>query len=44
MFNLLLKRITVIVGHYGSGKTELSVNLAVYSASKGARILKQFDK
>lgn len=31
------KRITLVVGHYGSGKTEFSVNLAMKLASKGYR-------
>lgn len=31
-----MKRILIIAGHYGSGKTEFSVNLAVYAARNGA--------
>lgn len=31
------KRISVIVGHYGSGKTNLAVDLAVKSAASGAK-------
>lgn len=30
-----MKKITVITGHYGSGKTNLSVNLAVKAAQEG---------
>lgn len=33
-----MKRITAIVGHYGSGKTEVAVNLAVKEAKKGMSI------
>lgn len=32
---LLQRNITVIVGHYGSGKTELAVNLALDAAAQG---------
>ena len=30
-----MKRITIITGHYGSGKTNLSVNLALKAAAEG---------
>lgn len=33
-----MKKITVITGHYGSGKTNLSVNLALDCARKGERV------
>lgn len=33
-----MKKITIITGHYGSGKTNLSVNLAVKAAEEGKRV------
>jgi DhnA family fructose-bisphosphate aldolase class Ia len=33
-----MKKITIITGHYGSGKTNLSVNLAVNAASEGKKV------
>lgn len=33
-----MKKITVITGHYGSGKTNLSVNLAVKAAQEGKNV------
>ena len=33
-----MKRITVITGHYGCGKTNLSVNLAVKAAEKWEKV------
>ena len=33
-----MKRITIITGHYGSGKTNLSVNLAVNAAKEGKKV------
>lgn len=33
-----MKKITVITGHYGSGKTNLSVNLAVKAAQEGKAV------
>lgn len=33
-----MKKITVITGHYGSGKTNLSVNLAVKAAQEGRKV------
>lgn len=33
-----MKKITVITGHYGSGKTNLSVNLAVKAAQEGKEV------
>ncbi|MBQ4533766.1 MAG: AAA family ATPase [Ruminococcus sp.] len=33
-----MKKITVITGHYGSGKTNLSVNLAVKAAQEGKKV------
>ena len=32
------KRLTIMVGHYGSGKTELAVNLALMLAEKKKRV------
>jgi hypothetical protein len=34
----LNKRVIIITGHYGSGKTNLAVNLALYAAKSGERI------
>ena len=34
----LVKRITIITGHYGSGKTELAVNLAVKAKEKSKAV------
>ncbi len=33
-----MKRITVVTGHYGSGKTNLSVNLAINLAQEGKQV------
>ena len=33
-----MKKITIITGHYGSGKTNVSVNLALELASKGEKV------
>ena len=33
-----MKRINIITGHYGSGKTNLSVNLAVNAAKEGKKV------
>lgn len=33
------KRITIFVGHYGSGKTELSINYALYLRSLGKKVV-----
>ena len=33
-----MKKITIVTGHYGSGKTNLSVNLAVKAASEGKSV------
>ena len=33
-----MKKITIITGHYGSGKTNLAVNLAVMSAAEGNKV------
>ena len=33
-----MKRITVVVGHYGSGKTEFSLNYAIDLAKKGLKV------
>lgn len=32
------KRVTIVCGHYGSGKTNLSVNLALHAASSHGRV------
>jgi hypothetical protein len=32
-----MKRITIVTGHYGSGKTEFAVNLALYQSNAGKR-------
>lgn len=34
-----MKRITIVTGHYGSGKTNLSVNLAVNAAAEGRSVV-----
>ena len=34
-----MKRITVFVGHYGSGKTELAVNYAIKLSNLGKKVL-----
>lgn len=34
----LMKKITVITGHYGSGKTNLAVNLAINAAAEGRSV------
>ncbi len=34
-----MKRITVFVGHYGSGKTELAVNYAIKLSNMGKKVL-----
>lgn len=40
----ILKRVTVVVGHYGTGKTNLSLNLARDAAARGERVtLVDFD-
>lgn len=31
-----MKRILIVAGHYGSGKTEFSINLAMYAAQNGS--------
>lgn len=33
-----MKKITIITGHYGSGKTNLSVNLAMQAAKEGRKV------
>ena len=33
------KRITLFVGHYGSGKTNLAVNYAMYLHRQGKRVI-----
>lgn len=33
-----MKKITVVTGHYGSGKTNLSVNIALKSAAEGKKV------
>ncbi len=35
---MILKKVTVITGHYGSGKTNISVNLALELADKGEKV------
>jgi len=37
--NILDKRIHILTGHYGSGKSEISVNLAIELSQKGENIL-----
>lgn len=32
------KRLTIVVGHYGSGKTEISINYAVYIRQRGKEV------
>ena len=32
------KRIRIVIGHYGSGKTEFSVNYAVKLAEQGKKV------
>lgn len=34
-----MKKITIVTGHYGSGKTNLSVNLAVNAAKEGKSVV-----
>ncbi len=34
-----MKKMVVLVGNYGSGKTEIAVNLAVNAAEQGLRTL-----
>ena len=36
--NYLEKRVTVVCGHYGVGKTNLSINLALDCAEAGHRV------
>ena len=36
IFNV--KKVTVITGHYGSGKTNISVNLAMELAGQGKKV------
>ena len=33
-----MKRITLVCGHYGSGKTNFALNLAVNAAKSGEKI------
>ena len=33
-----MKRITLITGHYGSGKTNFAVNLALRQAAEGKKV------
>ena len=33
------KRIHIITGHYGSGKSEISVNMAMAMAQKGKKVI-----
>ena len=33
-----MKRITLVCGHYGSGKTNFALNLAVNAAKRGEKI------
>ena len=37
--SLFPRRISIITGHYGTGKTELSVNLALALAAEGKRVM-----
>ena len=34
-----MKRMVVLIGNYGSGKTEIAINLAVNAAAEGLRTL-----
>ena len=34
-----MKKFIVLIGNYGSGKTEIAINLAVNSAAKGLNTL-----
>ena len=34
----LRKKITIVTGHFGSGKTNFSINLARHAAQGGARV------
>ena len=34
-----MRRMSVLVGNYGSGKTEIAINLAVKAAGEGLRTL-----
>ena len=36
-YNVDMKRISIITGHYGSGKTEFSLNYALKCSSEGKR-------
>lgn len=36
---LFSHRVSIITGHYGTGKTELSVNLALALAAEGKRVM-----
>ena len=37
--SLFPRRISIITGHYGTGKTELAVNLALALAAEGQRVM-----
>ena len=37
--NNSIKRITVVTGHFGSGKTEFAINYALYLKSLGLDVL-----
>ena len=43
IYRLMQKRITVLCGSYGSGKTELALNLALSSAKKQPTVLVDLD-
>ena len=38
MLNKLKERIIIICGHYGAGKTNVAVNLALFAAEKGKKV------
>ena len=39
-----MKRFVVLIGNYGSGKTEIAINLAVSSAAKGLNTLQKISR
>ena len=39
----VFKRYTVLIGNFGSGKTELALNLAMQAAAQGSTMLVDMD-